>query len=104
MRRLFPQKVIQTFLLLLSLICTHGSDKAQQIDDSSKSSWGMFNHGTLLVETRFSECGEWGGHKERLSIDELRNMTLRVKYDVCPYNCESIKYYYAVTPVTYSKL
>jgi len=106
MTRFFCQTVIQIFLLSLSLCCGHGSDK-EQLKDSSKNTWGMFNHGTLLVETRFSECGEWGGHKETLSIDELKDMKLRVKYDVYPYNCDSINYYNAndnLNPSTHKQI
>jgi hypothetical protein len=30
---------------------------------------GAFNHGTLTIKARFTECGEWGGHLEKITMD-----------------------------------
>lgn len=50
--------------------------------------------GKLSIETRFSECGEWGGHKEEISVYADSNKVFRADYRVYPYNCDSITYYY----------
>jgi hypothetical protein len=48
----------------------------------------------LSIEARFSECGEWGGHKERIIVFADTNMNIHARYLVYPYNCDSLKFYY----------
>jgi hypothetical protein len=50
---------------------------------------------SLLISARFSECGEWSGHKEEIIIDADKNGNFHAHYKVYPYNCDSLKYYYA---------
>src|SRR5213593_3774080 len=61
------------------------------------------NTRNLTIETRFSECGEWSGHLEKIIIfaDSIRR--IYADYQVYPYNCDSLKYYYGnhdLSPVT----
>jgi hypothetical protein len=48
----------------------------------------------ISIEARFSECGEWGGHKEKLIVFADTSMNIHVRYLVYPYNCDSLKFYY----------
>jgi hypothetical protein len=48
----------------------------------------------LLIETRFDECGEWGGHKEKITVFADSTMTIHANYQVFPFNCDSLDYYY----------
>jgi hypothetical protein len=51
------------------------------------------NSGRLSIETRFSECGEWGGHKEQITVYADSNKTFHADYRVFPFNCDSLPYY-----------
>ncbi|MCH5715490.1 hypothetical protein [Niabella hibiscisoli] len=49
---------------------------------------------SLTLEARFSECGEWGGHKERIVVPHWKTDSASLTYIVYPYNCDSLDYYY----------
>jgi hypothetical protein len=48
----------------------------------------------LSIETRFDECGEWGGHKEKIIVFADSAMSIYANYQVFPFNCDSLDYYY----------
>jgi hypothetical protein len=60
----------------------------------------MFNAknqtGYLSIETRFSECGEWGGHKEQIIIQADSDNSFHANYTVFPYDCDSLPYYIGI--------
>ncbi len=49
----------------------------------------------LKIEARFSECGEWGGHKEDIIITLKEDKRFYATYKIFPFNCDSLDYYYA---------
>jgi hypothetical protein len=58
--------------------------------------------GRLSIEARFSECGEWGGHKEEVIIYADSTERFHADYRVFPYNCDSLPFYlanYNVRPI-----
>ena len=56
---------------------------------------GATNHkNNLSIEARFDECGEWGGHKEIIKVFADSNKTIYANYQVFPFNCDSLDYYY----------
>jgi hypothetical protein len=48
---------------------------------------------TFKIEARFSECGEWGGHKEEIFIFADSSRIFYATYKVFPFNCDSLPYY-----------
>ncbi|NTS43059.1 hypothetical protein HRG84_19395 [Flavisolibacter sp. BT320] len=48
----------------------------------------------LLIEARFSECGEWSGHKEKIIVYADSTGNIHALYQLFPYNCDSLQYYY----------
>jgi hypothetical protein len=50
---------------------------------------------SIYITARFSECGEWGGHKEEIIINADERWNTYVHYKVFPYNCDSINFYYS---------
>lgn len=51
------------------------------------------NEMRLSIEARFSECGEWGGHKEEIIVFADSSKTFHADYRVFPYNCDSLPFY-----------
>jgi hypothetical protein len=49
----------------------------------------------LSIEARFDECGEWGGHKEKIKFFADSTMTFHANYQVFPFKCDSLDYYYS---------
>lgn len=47
-----------------------------------------------LIQTRYSECGEWGGHTERIWIDRDTLDNLVGEYLIYPVNCDPDSLYY----------
>ena len=48
----------------------------------------------FLIEARFSECGEWGGHSEKINLYSDTNLNIYAWYQVYSYNCDSLYFYY----------
>lgn len=47
----------------------------------------------MTLDVRYAECGEWGGHKEKLEIiDSAKKLFLT--YKIYGFNCDSLDYYY----------
>ncbi len=47
----------------------------------------------MTLEVRYAECGEWGGHQEKLEIiDSTKKLLLT--YKIYRFNCDSLDYYY----------
>ena len=55
---------------------------------------GTTQPSTLKIEARFSECGEWGGHKENIIITADENKKFYAAYKIFPFNCDSLDFYY----------
>jgi hypothetical protein len=47
----------------------------------------------LKIEAKFHECGEWGGHKEEITVIADNNYMFYAIYKVYPLNCDSLKHY-----------
>ena len=89
------------FLSLFFLLnCRQRTTQPEKYFGTGLGGLGAFNHGTLYIQATFSECGEWGGHQEKVSVDIYKDMSLKVHYQVYPYNCDSIQYYYAARNLT----
>jgi hypothetical protein len=57
----------------------------------------------LKIEARFDECGEWGGHKEEIIISSDKKENIYATYNIYPFNCDSLDYYYSkrdLTPIS----
>jgi hypothetical protein len=69
-------------------------NKTVSFPDSTKI-YSIFHDKSLTIEARFSECGEWGGHKEMINVSSANKKAYDVVYKIFPYNCDSLSYYYA---------
>jgi hypothetical protein len=94
--------VFYTILLfLIIIICSNCNDQAPSKKDTDVNFfdpmlYGAINHsGGLSIETRFSECGEWGGHKEEVLVYADSTQRFHADYQVFPYNCDSLPFYLA---------
>ena len=43
----------------------------------------------LKISARFNECGEWGGHKEEITVSADENSIFYANYKVFAYNCDT---------------
>lgn len=50
------------------------------------------NKENLTITARFSECGEWGGHKEVITIYSDEKHIFHAHYLKYPFNCDSMPY------------
>lgn len=48
----------------------------------------------LRINAVFSECGEWGGHKESLIIYSNEKREIYADYKKFSFSCDSLDYYY----------
>ena len=87
-------------LLLSFLISCDPSDTS----DKSKEKISIFfdeavlggngYDGKLLIEATFSECGEWGGHEEKMIVFGKPDKEIYLNYRKFKVNCDSIGAYY----------
>jgi hypothetical protein len=89
--------LIITFLFIFSN-CDQKAKHAEQkkgVTFFDPIELGEFN-GTsnLSIEAKFSECGEWGGHREVIKVNSDKQQILYATYNVYPFNCDSLNYYY----------
>jgi hypothetical protein len=91
-------------LFLFSVIvgcfsCKEGARSTGQITNVSffdPMEFGAANHaGRLSVGAGFSECGDWGEHKEEVIIYADSVEKFHADYRVFPYNCDSLPFYLA---------
>ncbi len=85
-------KLILTFILFSN--CKNTVQKvrvhffeALEIGETKRNS-------NFLIEARFSECGEWGGHSEKINLYSDSNLNIYAWYQVYSYNCDSLDFYY----------
>jgi len=93
---------ILTFTFFFSIILLTACNPKQQTEHYSRNSITFFdpikfstqnNKNTFKIEARFSECGEWGGHKEEIIIFADTSRMFYATYKVFPFNCDSLPYY-----------
>ena len=88
------------FFLILSILfllgCGQKSRQEGQYPYSNIFSFlELSKTDSIYIAARFSECGEWGGHKEEIIIDADQNRNIYVHHKIYPYNCDSLEFYYA---------
>jgi len=92
--------LISTFLIAFFILISNCGRKVKKIEQAGEVSFfdplvlGSANpQNNLLIETRFRECGEWGGHKETIIVSADKENVFSATYKVYPFNCDSISYY-----------
>jgi hypothetical protein len=95
MKILFAFLTSPLLLIFLSSCQQKTEHKDQYSEISFFDPFEFSQADSLLINARFSECGEWSGHKEEIIIDADKNGNFHAHYKVYPYNCDSLKYYYA---------
>jgi hypothetical protein len=69
-------------------------DKVAYSDTSASLYTDELLSDSILINARFSECGEWGGHEEKIIVSMNRGTgELSAEYNIYPFNCDSIPYY-----------
>jgi len=93
------------FGLFLTLLfaCNHSTSTDKQADNSivtintffDEADLGAFGSDTrLFINTQFSECGEWGGHEEKIVVFAKEDKEFYLNYKKFKVNCDSIGKYY----------
>jgi hypothetical protein len=89
------------FTFLFACNSSTTSDKqVDKINEYSKTFFdeadlGAFGSDTkLFLNAEFSECGEWGGHKEKMVIYAKSDKEFYLSYQKYKVNCDSIGAYY----------
>lgn len=95
--RIFPN----LFFFLILVSCSNCKERRLAIKPNADvvffdpMEFGAINNGgKLSIEAEFSECGEWGGHKEQIIVFADSSKKFHANYRVFPYNCDSIPYYF----------
>ena len=83
-----PKQII--FLLVFCLTAFSGISQTKPKSSSVFFNYDNFYKDTLYIETRFMECGEWGGHLE-LSKIFLKDKEFYIIYQNYSADCNSIK-------------
>lgn len=92
------QKLLLFALLLLSIssckMKSGGTAYSVGSLDFEPDNFGLYNSmSSLDIRTKFSECGEWGGHEEVINITTNEQTVLHANYAVYPFKCDSLEYY-----------
>lgn len=84
---------LNTILICLFIGCTQKINAQQGQDEYFENLRALQNYSGMTFNVRYAECGEWGGHEEKLEIiDSIKK--LLIKYTVYRYDCDSLDYYY----------
>lgn len=89
------------FIFIISLLSSCQKQKSIQSEDNELflniNELGEYNQrGNILLEAIFDECGEWGGHSEKIRIYVDSSMIAHARYMAYPFNCDSIEYYHDI--------
>ncbi len=96
-------KIIRPFLLGLFLTflfaCNHSASTDNTIETINtffdEADLGAFGSDTrLFLNAKFSECGEWGGHEEKMIVFAKEDKEFYLNYKKFKVNCDSIGKYY----------
>lgn len=86
-------KTIPFFLILMILFSCNNSENTS---NSNEYFYGYFGNSKnnqnihLTIKTRFDECGEWGGHTEKITVFNKNNSKkLFAKYEETDYDCSN---------------
>ncbi|MPQ49314.1 hypothetical protein GCQ56_20160 [Marinifilum sp. N1E240] len=82
--------LLPAFILLFS--CTNSVNEKDNKIDFFPDDISGFQEERLVFEIKagFSECGEWGGHKEKMFITARKDKEFYLKYELWCANCDSL--------------
>lgn len=80
------------FLLLIFCMGVLSCNTQQQGKNNYDELISLYD--SLTLEARFSECGEWGGHREEILISNWKRDSSTLIHTIYPYKCDSLDYYY----------
>jgi hypothetical protein len=80
----------RTLLICFSLLLTILSCKNEKIEVYSKTLGFIGKNDTLKIIVVFDDCGEWGGHKEYISLQRKENNKILAHYVVDSISCKNI--------------
>ncbi|TCZ66931.1 hypothetical protein [Flaviaesturariibacter aridisoli] len=89
MKRIFLRAI--PFILFCGCISNDKTER-QKIRNEFDSVNTIYNFEGLNLIARFAECGEFGGHREKIAI-AAEGQSLQCTYSVFPFNCDSLDYY-----------
>jgi len=95
-------KFIHFFLFITFVISCKNNDKNKEIpsvNDSENNSIELpkiKKQIPFIITTIFDDCGEWGGHMEKLILESDTINEIQATFIKYKYNCDSIEYYYSL--------
>ena len=105
---MLPKIFFYATLVTLIILTACKQQKVDKVEENKESivffdpiELGSTNQlSNLKIEARFSECGEWGGHKEEIIVSSDRKENISATYNIYPFNCDSLDYYYGKNDLT----
>lgn len=83
-----------TFLLLIAVFLSCTKTESNEIKDvyffSDEKSKNLDTRKILDIEVKFSECGEWGGHDENMSITIQKDENFYLHYNKYDVDCDNM--------------
>ncbi len=102
-RNIFIQQLSFGLILIFLFACNSSTSDDKKVDNEKgqKNTFfdevdlGAFGSDTkLFLNARFSECGEWGGHEEKMIVFAKSDKEFYLNYQKFKVNCDSIGDYY----------
>lgn len=84
--------VLSIFFALSSCATLEKGNKSDEKFFPDDRYFSEFNDDRLVfeIDARFAECGEWGGHKERMLVTTRKDNEFYLKYDIWCADCDSL--------------
>ena len=99
-RHKYLKQILFGLFLTFLFACNPSTHSDKQVDEPiniffDEADLGAFGSDTkLFLNARFSECGEWGGHNEKMTIYAKSDKEFYLDYKKFKVNCASIDEYY----------
>jgi len=100
-------------ILLIFVISCKNNDKNKDISSTNDSENDSIELPKIkeqlpfTITTIFDDCGEWGGHMEKLILESGTTNEIQGTFIKYKYNCDSLDYYYSLKrdslPIEFTK-
>lgn len=99
-------KIRALFIIIVFWACNTSTHSDKQSGNAIEpinnffTDWDLGSSGSktrLLLNARFSECGEWGGHNEKMVVYAKADREFYLDYQKFKVNCDSIGKYYGTS-------
>lgn len=90
------QLITYTLLLLLIVSCNNANQYSDLYEELESDEVVNLGHEPFEITVTFDECGEWGGHTEKIIIQTISENNTYGMYYKYRFDCDSIGYYYGL--------